>query len=353
MALLLMGCPKSKKRKGCDSDNDCKGSRVCVDSECVAPEPTEVAPKPTAKPTAAPVPTVKAPTSATVVSTVHIGKGPNSITLANGSMWVAMGEERQVLRIDPTTGGVLAKIPAGRMPIRTGSLGSSVFVLATATANIFSIDASTNKSRVLAAWAGTTMVNDMITGNGMLLALARPSGGQTSVVRIDPNDGKKTESAPFTDYTNGLVITQGSIFVGAYNETFRLDPQTLAVTGKVPATKAAYVNSVFADDQAVYVRREEQLQRIDPRTLKQQSITVDGCKSNPPCALASDGRFLLIAKPTGVISYHDRETLELRGSVNLGKSIVPASLAVVDPNQLWLIDNFIFTDGTLMSIRVR
>src|SRR5262249_5320473 len=45
------------------------------------------------------------------------GKWPEGAALAHGALWVAESGSRRVLRLDPGTGDVKAKIPVGRLPV--------------------------------------------------------------------------------------------------------------------------------------------------------------------------------------------------------------------------------------------
>ena len=85
LGLSLTGCPKDKS--GCDTDNDCKGERVCKDHQCVAPPERgkhgKHAPGEQVSGAAtAPTPAAPAAAAGFGAATIAAGPGPNGVWTA-------------------------------------------------------------------------------------------------------------------------------------------------------------------------------------------------------------------------------------------------------------------------------
>lgn len=65
---------------------------------------------------------------AVIRAKVRTGEGLGDITVSAGSVWVTDWAAHMVLRFDPPTGGVIARIPAGHQPEKLAGVGGDISV---------------------------------------------------------------------------------------------------------------------------------------------------------------------------------------------------------------------------------
>jgi YVTN family beta-propeller protein len=73
------------------------------------------------------------------------GLGPSGVLVAPGAVWVALSREDSVIRIDPASGAVVAKVPTGSRPLAMVELAGSLWVRNEKSSSVTRIDETTNK----------------------------------------------------------------------------------------------------------------------------------------------------------------------------------------------------------------
>lgn len=155
---------------------------------------------------------------------------PSALATGAGSLWVAKNDDQAVLRMDPKTERILARIPVGIVP--------------------FEMAATDNAVWVTAYWAD-------------------------QLVRIDPRTNQVVARFTVPDGAGGLAVSDQAVWVtGTVAGTLtRIDPPTNQVVATIPIDcfGPCYQGSmplpVLATKDAVWVRTEGngKLVRVDPQ----------------------------------------------------------------------------------------
>jgi streptogramin lyase len=159
------------------------------------------------------------------------------LTPGFGSLWLAEFEQYRLLRVNPATRKVVARIPViGPTDVKAGA--GSIWVLAHRADEILRIEPATNRveAAIPLISEGSTPER-MAFGEGALW-VSDPHG--QSITRVDPVKNKATVEIPMPGdpYSwPGQVATGGGYVwtIGAQH-LFRVDPSTNVVTGAVRLT---------------------------------------------------------------------------------------------------------------------
>lgn len=199
-------------------------------------------------------------------STVAIPASPCELTYARGSLWVTT-RSRVLVRVDPLTRRVVARIPVGIESDDVTAAAGSIWVANYRSATVTRVDPRTNKAR--------RTLRIPIVRSGGVSGIAAAGGyvwvGQTqgtAVFRIDPrtNRVKKVETkrlGPAWLAGSGSLLWVSNIYDGT---VMRLDP----VSGRVRTTVetgATPVNLELLGDE-VWVPNDvaDTVLRIDARS---------------------------------------------------------------------------------------
>jgi membrane associated rhomboid family serine protease len=233
-----------------------------------------------------------------VVAEIPMGRVPELLTLAFGSVWVNGEGSGSLTRIDPYTERVVT--------IRGGFAGGMVqggdSLWVGARSAVAEIDPRTNRvrSRVRVPGEGPWGV---AASSGVIWA-ALPDKGQVARIQVRTHEVTLTRVGrrPFAVASNGRAVwasafdsrtvsrldlrtgrvarrvrldrraywlqpVRGSLWVGAEDHVYRLDPSTLKVQARVPIGQIVWSMSVDADGQLwVAERWGLEVSQIDTRT---------------------------------------------------------------------------------------
>ena len=139
------------------------------------------------------------PKTRRVVARVAVGQAPLAAQSGFGSVWVTNSEDGTVSRLDPVDNSVLATIPVGPKPFQLAAAGGGMWV-ATATAAV-KIDPGTDRVALRAPYPGdakfpSTGANGLdaderavwvSTAVGTVLRLRPDNGRQVATIRVLPD----------------------------------------------------------------------------------------------------------------------------------------------------------------------
>jgi len=158
---------------------------------------------------------------------------PKAVAFGGGSVWAGKGDTKDLVRIDPRTGRILATVPLGVEAWYIYPTDLGIWVSDWRTDTVVRVDPATD--RVVAT------IPDLPYGpTGMALA---PGGlwvadSRASVVtRIDPATGRVVATVPVGPTPLPVVYAFGSVWVRNMNEgngtVSRIDPETNRVLANV------------------------------------------------------------------------------------------------------------------------
>ncbi len=158
----------------------------------------------------------------------------NDVAAGHGSIWLFAVDE--VLRLDPATGRIVARV----------SIGQELAWLAISEDAVFLAD-----------------------GWGLL-------------ARIDPATNRVTPWAEVSESLHGVAVGEGAVWAIDSDEdlVFRLDPATLRVTDRIRVGRSPTAIAAGAGGIWVTSERDRTLTRIDPTTFDVQPIGLGGAATD-------------------------------------------------------------------------
>jgi streptogramin lyase len=227
-----------------------------------------------------------------VAATIPVGPHPSAVAVGQGSVWVAVRGERHednaVVRIDPDTGEVVARIPGDVVPgweVGGGGIAvddGSIWVAGSTGEGaglIERIDTASN--RVVDAIPVKGSPADVATfASGYVWVLLRSDRGTPRLLQIevspDPTQGSSHDVVSETDlpgaYGRRLVNAGGQMFAvvatppgGPVDDSllYRLDPWTGRVEGALDLHSYA---PVAGSPTQLWAATGDALVRVDPET---------------------------------------------------------------------------------------
>lgn len=280
-----------------------------------------------------------APTAPTLEASpaVALSPEPGVPAVAAGSVWVPTSADGNVLRIDPTTRSVTATIAAvapapGRPTCDTFSAcgyintalaaGTDLWISCDACGEIVRIDPATNQ--VVARVAVPPRPGGLAVGGGFLWAFHTLA---STVSRIDPRTGSvATFSVPGVEGA-GIAFSRGSVWVlssARPSEVVRLDPQTLAVEARIALNPSGQQHplkeawALVGDDTRLWAAdpNYNMVTEIDPSTnaVKRRVRGISQSPMDQPFGIALAGDDVWVATRSGVDRIDER-TGEIRGAI--------------------------------------
>ena len=175
------------------------------------------------------------PASGKVLAKIPVGLQPLGVVVTKGGVWVANEHSGSVTRIDPATNKVVATVSinspdsAGPQVMAAGPDGS-VWVGVPNMGSVVRIDAATNKVGLVVPWDGPVASD----GAEVWIAVVAGIDGLAQAIRIDPESGKVIKAVDLGEEggTCGLAVGLGSVWVATGGLT-QIDPAKGRIVGRL------------------------------------------------------------------------------------------------------------------------
>ncbi len=168
------------------------------------------------------------------VATIPIGRGPQALAFADGSVWVAYGDH-EVARIDPRTNQVVATVQVGRDPVGLAAGNEGLWVVNREDGTAGRIDPRTNRASGVVEVGGKPLT--VAVGFGSVWVTEPVSG---DLVRIDPATARVAARIAVGKEPSGVAVGVGAVWVTDYrlNKLLRVDPGTNRIALALDAGRA-------------------------------------------------------------------------------------------------------------------
>jgi YVTN family beta-propeller protein len=250
---------------------------------------------------------------------VHVGIRAEFAVAALGSVWTTNSIEQRLVRIDPATNRVSARIKLkGNFPLGVTYGAGSIWVANRNGGSVTRVNPKTNKAgKTIRVGFGPYA---LAYGAGSLWVSNESSG---SVSRINPKKNRVVKTIKTGGGPNGLVVAFGSLWVADYRlgRVLRIDPAKNKVTAKLLLDHADWITPT-AD--ALWISSEtNSVYRLDPQTLQ---ITASVPVGQNPLASTMIGTELWVPNiDSNSVSIVDTTTATVAGTIPVGQ----APIAVV------------------------
>jgi YVTN family beta-propeller protein len=280
---------------------------------------------------------------------------------ALGALELTSGSSRSVLAvtsnsvaiIDPRTNRLIGDVPVGHAPARVVAGAGAIWVLNADDRTISRIDA---KTRAVSTFAAGPDPTDIAFGDGSLWVM---NGYARQVLRIDPATDAVDETIGF--HSPGAAGGIGSIAAGSgalwlswtvtsgklYGTRYVWRVDTARHRVRVFSGRAGGGPVAIGAD-SVWIRGEETLLRIDPRTLATTTISIPSSQNGPPGQVGEvavgEGSAWATDTHNGVLWRVDPATDVPTRTIPVG--IAPDGVAVVG-GSVWVAD---IAGGTITRV---
>jgi hypothetical protein len=309
-----------------------------------------------------------APGDVTEFAGIH-GNGP--LAVGAGSVWVADGDTASctdsrscswLLRIDPESGEVVARVQLSKQALGLAVDGSGVWAMTDvpdgSPAVVTHVDPATNTVVSDTDIPGTSVLGNSGSPPGVALGAGSVWAyyGRT-LARIEPATGKVVATidlpnAPDHGITSGqgMVANDRGVWLNGSSAIWHVDPSTNAVSTLV-ALQPGYVQSMALDGGTLWVTQTRtnadggpepaQLFRVDTRTGEVRATRVRTCH-----VATGSGQvwFQRICTPTlstsrpEVLAQVDPETGQVLRYANVPAELLDPPTVAVAPDAVWLLD---------------
>ena len=190
-----------------------------------------------------------------------IGSPAFGLATGGGSVWVGGLGSGDVIRVDPTSGKVLARVTVGARVFNLAAAPGAVWAIDNALSTAVRVDTKTGKvtTRVPVGF----QPYDIEWGFGSAWVA---NAGDGTVWRI--TNGKVVTKIKVGTEPNGLTAYRGSLWVSDHTvgRVTRIDPATNRITGTVKLAGADWITGL---GDSIYVSQETNVvSRVSVSTLK-------------------------------------------------------------------------------------
>jgi YVTN family beta-propeller protein len=206
-----------------------------------------------------------------VVATIAVPAGPGWLGVGFGSVWLSKSESHLLLRIDPATNAVVAKIPVGPDPELGIGVGlGSVWIADTTERTLRQIDPATNQVvRTFEVNLSKEPEGSIGVGAGSVWLLTNDKGTDSGTLsRLDPASGKVIAEIAVKPKSYAALVVGDSVWVSnsADASVQRVDAERNQVVAEVPVHSAP--RFLAGDESGIWVlsQGDGALTRIDPTT---------------------------------------------------------------------------------------
>lgn len=221
---------------------------------------------------AAGVPTESRQQSLTALPIVERIKGPVGpawLETGYGSVWLSKINSKALLRIDPASNKVIARIALGAKPELSIGVGlGSVWVAATAEKLLIQVDPTTNKVvRKIPVNFTKETEGSFGVGEDSLWVLTNEGGTKSgTLTRIDAVSGKVIAHVPVKPQSHAAIVAFGSVWVtsSAAGSVTRVDPHSNTVVAEIPVHASPRFLAGGEGSIWVLSQKDGTLARIDP-----------------------------------------------------------------------------------------
>jgi virginiamycin B lyase len=211
-----------------------------------------------------------------VVTTIPLGRplrDPVGVVTTQDAVWVtccayevAGRPGGKLIRVDPATNKVAARITLPEAPLAVAAADDQVWV-ATTQGGAIRVDPASNRV-VTVLRGGLQSGAQMVAVGAGSVWLANPGDG--SVTRLDPAEPDRTQAIRVHAATQ-LAVGEGEVWAVATNDqgVLRIDPADNTVRGGFPVSYVHSVQSIAYGDGSVWVAQGgSTLLRLDPELAR-------------------------------------------------------------------------------------
>ena len=267
---------------------------------------------------------------------LYVATRPNSITIANGQVWVLSTKSGEIVVLDAQSSQGIDRLPLGEGGSAVKGGFGSVWAVKRNTRTLIRFSETTRRR------TDSTTINipgqpiSVAVGEGAVWVGVRKSGDRDgtgeSVVRIDPGSLAQ-EAIAVPGGVEGLAVGQGALWVSNYtrNSVRRIDARRLDRQKEIPVGKGPKGIAVGYDYVWVANSASDSVTRINPRGYQRKTIALE---DSPRFVSTGGGSVWVTATESNRLIRIDPKKRKVRERVKTGRR--PFALDVTRGHSVWV-----------------
>lgn len=212
-----------------------------------------------------------------VIAAITVPAGPGWLGVGFGSVWLSKSESDLLLRIDPTTNSIAARIPVGPDPELGIGFGlGSVWIADTKERSLRQIGPTTNKVvRTYPVNISAEPEGSIGVGAGSIWLLTNDNGTNSGTLsRLDPATGKTIATIPVKPKSTTAMVADDAVWVAnaADASVQRIDTRTNKVVSEIAVHAGPRFLASGASGIWVWSQGDGSVAHIDPATNRVAAI---------------------------------------------------------------------------------
>jgi virginiamycin B lyase len=251
---------------------------------------------------------------------VHIGVHASFVLSGGGSVWVTDPILNRVVRVDPATNRIKARLAVPNYPFGLAFGSGSLWVGSRFGSQVTRFNARTNKrqARIRVGSAPYALAH----GAGAVWVTNENDG---TVSRIGLRRNKVVKTIRVGGKPNGIAVAFGSVWVADYGRgrLIRLNPAKNTITGRISIPTADWITR---SGDSLWVSSETgKVYRVDPASLAVKAIVSVG--ANPLASAVVGGELWVPNIDADTVSVLDTVASSVRRTIDVGKSPIAVASA--------------------------
>jgi streptogramin lyase len=267
---------------------------------------------------------------------LYVATRPNSITIANGQVWVLSTKSGEIVVLDAQSSEGIDRLPLGEGGSAVKGGFGSVWAVKRNTRTLIRFDETTRRR------TDSTTINypgqpvSVAVGEGAVWIGVRKSGRRDgtgeSVIRVDPGSlGQQAIAVP--GGVEGLAVGKGAVWVSnrTRDSVVRIDARHLDRQKEIPVGKRPKGIAVGYDYVWVANSASDSVTRINPRGYQRKTIALD---DSPRFVSTGGGSVWVTATESDRLIRIDPKKRKVRERVKTGRR--PFALDVTRGRSVWV-----------------
>jgi DNA-binding beta-propeller fold protein YncE len=273
-------------------------------------------------------------------------KKPYGVAVGAGSVWVTEYEQGYLVRIDPATGRVLARVRVGPHASHVLIQDGFAWALDDLGGAIVKVDLVSNRKVLEIALQPAFSLRVALGSNSYSF---RPGQQLGQLQRIDTATSALTATIPIDGFAAGVAVGGGAVWVSTILlepiSIFRVDPATNRIVARVDTGHPVSGPLAFGDSVLWVANNDGYLTRIDARSNK---VTGNFELGSPEwAAMLAVGKDLWISAPLdNLLAKFDPATGAVASTIRAGAR--PQEFAFLGTN-VWVAN---YNEGTVAKLPI-
>lgn len=210
--------------------------------------------------------------SVPVTARIHTGGNPDWLAMGFGSVWVSVPKTNEIVRIDPNTNNIQARITVDQEPCYGIGIGPTrVWVMNCKSQTLTRIDPRRNKVDLrVKVSVDPEGEGSIAVGYNHVWFVSNEDGHSSTLMQVSANDGHTLKRITVGKDSAVVTLGFGSVWVTSSGENviYRVNPVSGRNIGVIPVAPKPRFTAFYNNSLWVLSQADGSASRIDPQKNK-------------------------------------------------------------------------------------